>query len=58
MLLQGLHQTDILSVYYRLIDIISNWVANPLQVYKDSNQVIPWLKGMVFTGLTKDSIDK
>ena len=36
--------------------MISDWVANALQVYKDSNQVIPLkLQGMVFTVFTKDN---
>ena len=39
--------------------IISDWAANALQVYKNSNQVIPLkLRGTVFTVFTKDNTDK
>ena len=58
-LLQKLHQIGICSSYQHVIDIISDWAANALQVYKNSNQVIPLkLRGMALTGFTKDSIDK
>ena len=44
--------------YYHSIDIISLWAGNSLQVYKDSNQVIPLkLQGMVFTVFTKENIN-
>ena len=57
--LQKLHQIGICSSYQHVIDIISDWAANALQVYKNSNQVIPLkLRGMALTGFTKDSIDK
>ena len=56
---QKLHQIGICSFYQHVIDIISDWAANTLQVYKNSNQVIPLkLRGMVFTVFTKDNIDK
>ena len=39
--------------------IISDWAANALQVYKNSNQVISLkLRGTVFTVFTKDNTDK
>ena len=58
-LLQRLHQIGICSSYHHVIDIISDWAANALQVYKNSNQFIPLkLRGMIFAGITKDSIDK
>ena len=58
-LLQKLHQIGICSSYQHVIDIISDWAANALQVYKNSNQVIPLkLRGMVFTVFKKDNIDK
>ena len=39
--------------------IISDWVANALQVYKDSNQVTSLkVQGKPFTVFTKDNIDK
>ena len=41
MLLQRLHQADVFSSYDHVIDIISGWTANALQVYRNSNQVIP-----------------
>ena len=40
-LLQRHHQTGICCSYSHLIDIISDWVANALEVFKDSNQFIP-----------------
>ena len=58
-LLQNLHQIGTGSSYQHVIDIISDWAANALQVYKNSNQVIPLkLRGIVFTVFTKDNIDK
>ena len=55
-LLQKLHQIGICSSYQHVIDIISDWAANALQVYKNSNQVIQLkLRGMVFTVFTKDN---
>ena len=58
-LLQRLHQTGICSSYYHLKDIISDWVANALQVNTDSNQIILLkLQEMTFTVFTKDNIDK
>ena len=58
-LLQRLHQIGICSSYHHVIDIISDWFANPLHVYKNSNQFIPLkLRGMIFAGFTKDNIDK
>ena len=58
-LLQKLHQIGICSSYQHVIDIISDWAASALQVYKNSNQVIPLkLRGMDFTIFTKDNIDK
>ena len=57
--LQKLHQIGFCSSYQRVKDIISDWAANALKVYKNSNQVIPLkLWGMVFTVFTKDNIDK
>ena len=58
-LLQKLHQISICFSYEHVIDIISDWAANALLVYKNSNQVIPLkLRGMVFIVFTKDDIDK
>ena len=57
-LLQKLHQIGICSSYQHVIDIISDWAVNALQVYKNNNQVIPlrlWV--MVLTVFTKDNID-
>ena len=55
----GLHQIGICSSYHHVIDIISDWVANALQVYKTSNQFIPLkLRGKTFTVFEKDSKDK
>ena len=57
MLLQGLNQIGFSCFYYHLIDIISDWAGNSLQVYKDSNQVILLkLQGMVFTGFTRENV--
>ena len=59
MLLQKLHQIGVCSSYQHVIDIISDWAANALQVYKNSNQVILLkLRGMISTVFTKDNIDK
>ena len=55
---QKLHQIGICSSYQHVIDTVSDWGANALQVYKN-NQVIPLkLRRMVFTVFTKDNIDK
>ena len=57
--LQKLRQISIYSSYHHVLDIISNWAVNALQVYKDSNQDFPLkLPRMVFTVLTKDSVHK
>ena len=40
-LFQKLYQIGICSSYQHVIDIISDWAANALKVYKSSNQVIP-----------------
>ena len=59
MLLQKLNQIGICSSYQHVIDRISDFAANALQVYKNSNQVILLkLRGMVFTVFTKDNIEK
>ena len=59
MLLQRLNQTGICFSYHLVIDIISDWATNDLQVYKNSNQVIPLkLRRMVSTVFTKDKIGK
>ena len=59
MLLQRLNQTGICFSYHLVIDIISDWATNDLQVYKNSNQVIPLkLRRMVLTVFTKDKIGK
>ena len=56
---QKLHQIGFCSSYQHVIDIIFDWAANDMQVYKDSNQVIPLkLRGMVFYNFYKDNIDK
>ena len=58
-LLQKLHQIGICSSYQHVIDIISDWAANALQVYKNSTQVILLKpRGRIFTVFTKDNIDK
>ena len=58
-LLQSLHQIGICSSYHHVIDIVSDWAANALQVYKNSNQfILVKLREMIFTVFTKDSIDK
>ena len=36
-LLQKLHQVGICSSYHHVLDIISDWAANALQMYKNSN---------------------
>ena len=57
MLLQGRNQIGFSCFYYHLIDIISDWAGNSLQVYKESNQVILLkLQGMVFTGFTRENV--
>ena len=43
-LLQRLHQITICFFYHHVIDIISDWAANALEVYKNSNQVIQLTK--------------
>ena len=59
MLLQKLNQIGICSSYQHVIDRISDFAANALQVYKNSNQVIPLkLRRMVFTVFTKDNRQK
>ena len=58
-LLQSLHQIGICSSDHHVIDIISNWAASALQLYKNSNQfILLKLRGMIFTAFTKDSTDK
>ena len=58
-LLKEFGQIGICSSYHHVADVISDWAANALQIYKDRNQVIPLkLRGMVFTVFTKSSIDK
>ena len=58
-LLQRFHQISICSSYNHVIDILSGWAANALQVYRDNNQVVPLkLRDGVFTVFTKDNIDK
>ena len=53
-LLQKFYQIGICSSYQHVIDIISDWAANALQVYKNSNQVTPLKpRGMVFTIVEK-----
>ena len=53
-LLEKLHQIGICSSYQHVIDIISDWAANALQVYKNSNQVTPLKpRGMVFSIVKK-----
>ena len=57
--LQKLRQISIYSSYNHVLDIISNWAVNALQVNKDSNQDFPLkLPRMVFTVLTKDNVHK
>ena len=59
MLLQRPNQIGICFSYHLAIDIISDWARNDLQVYKNSNQVIPLkLRRMVLTVFTKDKIGK
>ena len=54
---QRLDQVGTCCSCHYLIDIISDWAVNALQVYKDSNQVILLkLQGMVFTVFTEDNI--
>ena len=36
-LLQELHQVGICSSYQHVLDIISDWAANALQMYKNNN---------------------
>ena len=55
----GLHQIGICSYYHHVTDIISDRVANALQVYKTSNHFIPLkLRVKTFTVFEKDSADK
>ena len=55
----GLHQIGICSYYHHVIDIISDRVANALQVYKTSNHFIPLkLRVKTFTVFEKGSTDK
>ena len=53
-LLKEFGQVGICSSYHHVVDIISDWAANALQVYTDRNQVIPSkLREMVFTVFMK-----
>ena len=57
-LLQKFGRIGICSSYRYVVDIISDWAANVLQVYKDRNQVIPLKLRVVFAVFTIGSIDK